>query len=68
MKRCCGTCRHWEPEGTSKEDFKERLKHKFSLPHCRLDGKTRGQADGKGCLGWKEADPWDVETRGYNLD
>ncbi|MEQ8176652.1 MAG: hypothetical protein ABRQ26_16490 [Syntrophomonadaceae bacterium] len=51
VKRCCGTCFFWEPEGG--DDFKERCKCRFREPYCRLDNKPRRAESGRGCLGWK---------------
>lgn len=51
IKRCCGSCRHWEAEGSG--DFKERLKFRFRQPYCRLNNKPQ-QADSEpGCLVWQ---------------
>ncbi|HOK53172.1 MAG TPA: hypothetical protein PKV43_01795 [Armatimonadota bacterium] len=40
---------------------------------CRLaknvtDSPIKRRNDMTGCLGWKEADPWDLEMRGFELD
>ncbi len=68
LDRCCGTCRFWiiEPDKT----FAKKLKERFQStdPHCRLNKKTRCKEEGKGCLGYKEADPWDIEARGYTYE
>jgi len=53
IERCCGTCRRWEP------DQERPWKGK-----CRLDGKERNIGDMSGCLGWKLAEPWELEKRG----
>jgi len=59
-KRCCGTCRRWEP-----------MDKDYGI--CRLaknvtDSPIKRRNDMTGCLGWKEADPWDLEMRGFELD
>jgi hypothetical protein len=68
INRCCGTCRFWivDPD----RDFAEKLKQRFKSddPRCRHDKKIRTKNEGSGCLGWKGADPWDLEKRGYSLD
>ena len=51
IKRCCGTCYHWEPEGTG--DFKERCKFRFRQPFCRLNNKPQCADSQLGCLVWK---------------
>jgi len=52
--KSCGTCRRWEPY--QDKPWKGR---------CRLDGKEHISLDMNGCLGWKLADPWELEKRGY---
>lgn len=67
IERCCGTCRFWIVDQTS---FEERLRTRVSPqdPTCRHNGKYCLKDNGKGCLGWKKAEPWDLGKRGYNLD
>ncbi len=66
IERRCGTCRFWAIEAQP-GNFKERLKKRYQInePCCRHDGKCRLKDEGKGCLGWKEADPGELEARGY---
>lgn len=56
IEKKCGTCRRWIP-----------IEDKPWEGQCRLDGKEHSYLDMQGCLGWKVADPWDLEKRGYEI-
>jgi len=62
--RCCGTCRYWV-QGYWVQDGKNSKKGR-----CWLSGKvrkyndTKGHGDTKGCLGWKQAELEEIESRG----
>lgn len=57
IPQCCGTCRRWMRD--KKKDWKGT---------CLLDQKERGIDDMSGCMGWKEADPWVLEMRGFSKE
>jgi len=75
IEKCCGTCRRWEPDkitwlrtdnpivinSLGQELYGVRLQ---KVGKCRLDGKERKAWDMSGCLGWKEAEPWELGMRG----
>ena len=65
MIRCCATCKNLSAPDANKRPA--------SLPRrltgiCSLDGKSRDGEAMKDCFGWKEADPWVIEGRGYEPD
>ena len=64
INRCCGTCRFWIPESTMEEVL---VTKKTIMPHCRLNGKTRGDKEMLGCLGWKAAELDVLKQRGYEV-
>ncbi len=60
MTKCCGTCKRW------KQDFQEnrpKSLRTFGYGICRLNEATYKAKDMVNCMGWKEADPWDIESR-----
>jgi len=59
-KRCCGSCRRWE-----QPNIKNRPKSLDISRNgkCTIDKKERQCTDMEDCMGWKIADPWDIDKR-----
>jgi len=60
MERNCGTCRFYIP---SKPRTYSDIKNKVRMAYCRLSNKDASPAQGKGCLGWKQADSQEIDRR-----
>ncbi len=60
MERSCGTCRFYIPaKPRTYSDYKDRVR----TAYCRLSDKDTSPTQGKGCLGWKLADPTEIDKR-----
>lgn len=52
VKKVCGSCRYWQPHS----DF-----HVTGI--CKLNKAKYRIHDRENCIGWKIADPWDLDKR-----
>jgi len=60
MKRCCGTCTFFVPDRPlTYAEIRNRVRKEY----CRLSNKDTYPAQGKGCLGWKQASQEKLERR-----
>ena len=63
VNKCCGTCRRWNEVSDPKRPASLPLP---DMGECNLDGKGRKANDMMGCMGWRIADPWDLDKREEN--
>jgi len=61
-KICC-TCKRW---GEFTNPKRPRTLPRTDIGTCNLDGKERKSTEMKGCMGWRLADPWDLDKREEN--
>lgn len=65
IERCCGTCSFYIPaKPMSYSDYKNRVR----TAYCRLSNKDALPIQGKGCLGWKQVEPAEIEKRQSTYD
>ena len=66
MIKICASCARFTEQ--SEKSRPSSLPPRRLTGICSLDGKSRDGEAMKDCFGWREADPWVIEGRGYELD